>query len=99
MISGDGFRQPEIQEQRICEAKGCGKEKGNMNAPLAQDSADGWSKNEPEAECGADHSHSPGAVFLSCYVSDVGLSSRDVATGNAVENSSHKEHEDRCSES
>src|SRR5687768_6832569 len=88
MIRFDGFGQPEVEEDRVCKAQRGRKHKRHVNAPTAQDTADCWSKDEPDAKRGADQSHAAGAVLFRRDVGDVRLRGRDVSAGNAVENSS-----------
>src|SRR5262249_9197053 len=99
MIGGDGFGQSEIKEHCLGETETRRKEERNVNAPLAQDAADCWSKNKAESKRGANQAHAFRAIFSGSDVGDVGLRRRDVAAGDAVENSAGEEHPERCCES
>src|SRR6185369_10443223 len=95
MIGRDGLRQPEIKEYRICKAHRSREEKWHVNAPAAQNAADGWSEDKPEAKRSADQTHALGAIFPGGDVGDIGLCCRDVSAGDAVENATDKEQQER----
>src|SRR5215510_10485507 len=99
MIRRDCFRQREIKQKCICETERSSEEKRNVNAPLAQDAANGWSKNEPETKRRADQSHAFRAILFRGDVGNVCLRGRDVAAGNAVEYAPDKEHQKRLRQS
>src|SRR5689334_22575491 len=99
MIGGDRFGQSEVKQQRVGKTESGREEERDVNAPLAQYAANRWSKNKPESKRGADHAHALRAIFGGGDVGDVGLCGRDVAAGDAVENSAGEKHPERRCES
>src|ERR1043165_8707449 len=93
MIGGYRSREGEVKQQCIREAERRGKEERHVNAPLAENPADRWSKNESQPKRGADQSHAFRAVLFGGDVGDVGLRGGDVSARDAVEYASGKEHE------
>ena len=98
MIRRDCFRQSEIEQHRIRETQRRREDKRHVNSPTAQDAADRWSKNKAETKRRADQAHSFRAILFGRDVGDVGLRSRDVAAGDAVENAADEEHHERLRE-
>src|SRR5690242_15002487 len=92
MIARDGFGQSEIKQYRVEETERGRKEERHLNSPTAENAADCWSKNKPETKRRTDQAHAFRAVFLGGDVGDVGLRSRDVAAGDAVENATGEKH-------
>ena len=80
---------------RVGEAETCGKEKGNLNAPTAQDAANSRAKNKAETKRSAQQSHPLRAIFGGGNVCDISLGRRDVSAGNAVEDAAEKKHPKR----
>src|ERR1051325_10307117 len=92
MIGRHRFREGEVKQQCSREAERRGKEERHVNAPLAENPADRWSKNESQPKRGADQSHAFRAVLFGGDVGDVGLRGRDVSASDAVEYAADKEH-------
>src|SRR5712691_25110 len=92
MILRHSFRQGEIEQQRIGEAKTGREEKRYVNTPTAQYSSNSWSKNESQAKRRADQPHTLGPFFFGGDVCNISLRGRNVTACDAVENSAGKEH-------
>src|SRR5689334_13688885 len=99
MIARDGFRQPEVKQDRVQKTERSREEERHLNSPTTENPTDRWSKNKPEAKRGADQAHSLRAIFRRRDVGDVRLRGRDIAAGNAVENAADKKHPERGGES
>jgi len=95
MIGRDCFRQCEIEQHCIRETERGSEEERNVNAPLAQDAADGWSKNKSQPKRRADQPHAFGAILFGGDVGDVRLRCRDVAASDAVEYAPDEKHQKR----
>ncbi len=73
MILRHSFRQREIEQHRIGEAKSSGEEKRHVNTPAAQYSSNSWSKNESQTKRRADQPHTLGPFFFGGDVCNIGL--------------------------
>src|SRR5258705_7434255 len=96
MIGRNRFSQSEVKQQGVCETQAGGEEKRYCNTPVAEYAADCRTKNKPQPEGCANQAHSFRPIFLGGDVGDVGLRGRYVSARNAVEDTSHEKHPERC---
>src|SRR6185503_20729268 len=92
MIRSNSFRKGEEEKRRIGEAERCGKEERHMNAPMTQDAANRWSKNESETKRSPDQPHAFRAILFGSDISNVSLCCRNVSACDAVEDATDEEH-------
>jgi hypothetical protein len=85
LLLGQGFGKEEEAEGGGDQCEAAGDKGGGLEADAAEQSADGGTEDEAEAERGADEAEVLGAVLRGGAVGNVGLRGGDVAAGEAVE--------------